>query len=167
MGASLGTSKKTRNVDLNIVPFIDLMSCLTAFLLVTAAWVDTAALDVRPKGISRESNCKLDPEQCEVITMSILVGHDAVWLGVSRVAEIEKIPHAGATPDWAQVAARLREHKASTLFADSEVAEVAVDSTPSHPLRYQSMVTAMELATAAGFADVGITDPAGLTTPPR
>ena len=38
---------KSRNVELNIVPFIDLMSCLTAFLLVTAVWVNTARLERR------------------------------------------------------------------------------------------------------------------------
>jgi biopolymer transport protein ExbD len=45
MGQALGTGdKKSVNLDLNIVPFIDLMSCLTAFLLVTAVWVNIAQL---------------------------------------------------------------------------------------------------------------------------
>jgi len=36
MGAAIDTggNKKSFDVELNIVPFIDLMSCLTAFLLV-------------------------------------------------------------------------------------------------------------------------------------
>ena len=34
MGASVGTGEgKSSNIELNIVPFIDLMSCLVAFLL--------------------------------------------------------------------------------------------------------------------------------------
>ena len=49
MGAALGTGdKKSVNVDLNIVPFIDLMSCLTAFLLVTAVWVNIAQINIAP-----------------------------------------------------------------------------------------------------------------------
>lgn len=169
MAASLGTTGKKFDVDLNIVPFIDLMSCLTAFLLVTAAWVNTAALDIRPKGIARDGHvCFDEPERCEVVTMSILVGHDAVWLGVSRVNDLERIPHGpGGVPDWLQVGARLREQHASSLFLDSGVAEVAVDSTSTHPMKYQLMVTAMELAGAAGFDDVGVTDPNGLTTTPH
>ena len=49
MGAAVGTGdgKKSVNVDLNIVPFIDLMSCLTAFLLVTAVWVNIAQINSR------------------------------------------------------------------------------------------------------------------------
>jgi biopolymer transport protein TolR len=167
MAGSLGTHKKF-DVDLNIVPFIDLMSCLTAFLLVTAAWTDTAALDIKPKGRSRDMpQCMDDPEICEPITMSILVGSDAVWLGVSRVNDIEKIANTTSGPDWAQVKERLAAHKASTIFADSEIAEVAVESTAANKLTYQTMIAAMENATAAGFGDIGITEPEGLTTKPR
>jgi biopolymer transport protein ExbD len=167
MAGSLGTKHKKFDVDLNIVPFIDLMSCLTAFLLVTAAWTDTAALDIRPKGIARDAPKCDDPDVCEPITMSILVGHDATWLAVSRVNDVERIAHTRSGPDWALVKERLVAHKKSTIFADSEIAEVAVDSSSSHPLTYQTMISAMELATAAGFEDIGITDPAGLTTKPH
>ena len=54
MGASVGTEGKgSVNVELNIVPFIDLLSCLTAFLLVTAVWVNIAQISIQPKGKSR------------------------------------------------------------------------------------------------------------------
>ena len=50
-GSALGTSGKgSVNVELNIVPFIDLMSCLTAFLLVTAVWVNMSSLENEPVG---------------------------------------------------------------------------------------------------------------------
>jgi biopolymer transport protein ExbD len=50
MGAAVGTGdgKKSVNVELNIVPFIDLMSCLTAFRLVTAVWVNIAQINIQP-----------------------------------------------------------------------------------------------------------------------
>ena len=51
MGQAIGTGdKKSVNVELNIVPFIDLMSCLTAFLLVTAVWVNLASVKNEPAG---------------------------------------------------------------------------------------------------------------------
>ena len=57
MGASVGTGEggKSVNVELNIVPFIDLMSCLTAFLLVTAVWVNIAQINIQPKGKTRDT----------------------------------------------------------------------------------------------------------------
>jgi biopolymer transport protein ExbD len=52
MGAVIdsGNDRKNHNVDLNIVPYIDLMSCLTAFLLVVAVWIDIAQITIQPRG---------------------------------------------------------------------------------------------------------------------
>jgi biopolymer transport protein ExbD len=56
MAASIGTgSKGSVNVELNIIPVVDVMSCLTAFLLVTAVWVNTAHLKNSAQGRGRES----------------------------------------------------------------------------------------------------------------
>ena len=57
MGAAVGTDEKgSVNVELNIIPFIDLMSCLTAFLLVTAVWVNIAQINIQPKGKTRDTS---------------------------------------------------------------------------------------------------------------
>ena len=54
MGASVGAGDgDSVNVELNVVPFIDLMSCLTAFLLVTAVWSQYAQINIKPKGLGR------------------------------------------------------------------------------------------------------------------
>ena len=61
MGASVGTDsgKKSVDVELNVVPFIDLMSCLPAFLLVTAVWTNLAQISIKPKGIGRKTEPRL------------------------------------------------------------------------------------------------------------
>src|SRR6187455_1209952 len=90
MGASIGTGdKKSVNVELNIVPFIDLMSCLTAFLLVTAVWINTAQLQVEPSGKAKGGDPCADDE-CGV-KLSVLVDPDEIWIGVSRLNEFERI----------------------------------------------------------------------------
>ena len=61
MGASVGASSGKNNVDveLNVVPFIDLMSCLTAFLLATAVWSAYSQINIKPKGIGRKTEQKI------------------------------------------------------------------------------------------------------------
>src|SRR5215831_1981461 len=95
MAASIGTGdKKSVNVELNIVPFIDLMSCLTAFLLVTAVWVQIAQLDLKPKGKSHDpSQIKEDEEK---VVLSILIQPDNIWLVQSRIGEQQSIPRTGS-----------------------------------------------------------------------
>ena len=71
MGVSLGSGdKKSVDIEINVVPFIDLMSCLTAFLLVTAVWTQFAQINIKPKGLGREAT-KLDDQN--KIYASILV----------------------------------------------------------------------------------------------
>src|SRR5438477_11368248 len=44
------TGKKSVNADLNLVPYIDLLTCMVAFLLITAVWSQLARLEAHQKG---------------------------------------------------------------------------------------------------------------------
>jgi biopolymer transport protein ExbD len=163
MGASLGTNdKKSLNVELNIVPFIDLMSCLTAFLLVTAVWVNIARIQTQPVGHSRDGEPGDDPPP----QLSVLVEADQLWIGVSRVNEFTKIPKTQAGYDWTAFETALRAQKASSFFSDTKAIQVAAESTAGSPVTYHDLVAAMDIAVKSGFVDVGITDPNGLAARP-
>lgn len=167
MGAAVGTdSKGSVNVELNIVPFIDLMSCLTAFLLVTAVWVNIAQINIQPKGKNRDtSNVQQDDEH---VTLSVLVQAERVWVGLSRVNEFQEIPKKGdGAHDWDKFETTLKEHKASAFFADRTDIEIAGESTSQSPVEYDNVIKAMDLAVKVGFIDVGLTDPAGLAARPQ
>jgi biopolymer transport protein ExbD len=112
MAASVGTEGKgSVNVELNIVPFIDLMSCLTAFLLVTAVWVNIAQINIQPKGKTRDTaNVQQDDEH---VTLSILVQSDQIWVGLSRVNEFQPIEDGFGDHDWDKYR-RARVHKKSS-----------------------------------------------------
>ena len=168
MGAAIGTEdSKSRNVELNIIPFIDLMSCLTAFLLVTAGWTSIAQLPVEPKGKSRGGDpCMDTPEVCDKPKLSVLVEPDQIWIGVSRVNDFERIPHVAGKPDWDKLEERLKVQKASSFFVDDQQIEIAAQSTAASPVTYQTLVAAMDIAVKVGFDDVGLTDPAGLSARP-
>jgi biopolymer transport protein ExbD len=156
---------KGRNVELNIVPFIDLMSCLTAFLLVTAVWVNTAQLEVEPAGKARGGDPCADDE-CGV-KLSVLVDPEEIWIGVSRVNEFERIARrADGSYDFEQLEERLRAHKASAFFHDTASIEVAAAGTTQAPVHYQALISTMDIAAKVGFRDVGITDPEGLSARP-
>jgi len=159
MGANFGAGNERRNVnvDLNIVPFIDLMSCLVAFLLVTAVWINIARVDTKPVGKSQLGVKEQKPPQ-----LSVLVDADGIWVGESALGQIQHIEGH----DWAKLDATLELHKTGPIFVDRNDMELAAESLPGHEVSYQDLITAMDIAHRAGFADVGITDPNGLTTRP-
>jgi biopolymer transport protein ExbD len=165
MGAAVGTDEKgSVNVELNIIPFIDLMSCLTAFLLVTAVWVNIAQINIQPKGKTRDtSNVQKDDE---TVVLSVLVTADRIWVGLSRVNEFQEIPKMATEQDWAKFETTLKEHKASAFFADRADLEIAAESTTTSPVSYQDVIHAMDVAVKVGFIDVGLSDPAGLAARP-
>jgi len=165
MGAAIGAGdKKSVNVDLNVTPFIDLLSCLTAFLLVTAVWVNIAQINIQPKGKTRDTtNVQQDDEH---VTLSVLVQADRIWVGLSRVNEFQEISKKGDDQDWEKFETTLKEHKASAFFADRTDIEVAAESTSQSVVKYQDIIHAMDIAVKVGFVDVGLTDPNGLAARP-
>ncbi len=165
MGAAVGADEKgSVNVELNIIPFIDLLSCLTAFLLVTAVWVNIAQINIQPKGKTRDtSNIQKDDE---TVVLSVLVQADRIWVGLSRVNEFQEIPKLAESHDWAKFETTLKEHKASAFFADRADIEIAGESTTQSPVKYQDVIQAMDTAVKVGFIDVGLSDPAGLAARP-
>ncbi|MGE0866957.1 MAG: ExbD/TolR family protein [Kofleriaceae bacterium] len=165
MGAAVGTEGKgSVNVELNIVPFIDLMSCLTAFLLVTAVWVNIAQINIAPKGKTRDQ--QQIKEDDEKVFLSVLLTSDQIWIGLSRVNEFQQIPKKPEGHDWTKFEETLKEHKASAFFTDRTDLEIAAESTEASPVLYQDVIQAMDLALKVGFKDVGLSDPAGLAARP-
>ena len=167
MGAAVGLDdKKSVNVELNIVPFIDLMSGLTAFLLVAAVWVNIAQINIQPKGKSRDqSTVVIDNEKPN---LSVLIQADQIWVGVSRVNEFTPIKKDGTEHNWVEFEKALKKQRdPGAFFTDRTDLEIAAESTPSSVVKYQDVIHAMDIALKVGFKDVGLTDAAGLSARPQ
>ncbi len=157
-GGGEGGRKKV-DVDLNVVPFIDLMSCLTAFLLVTAVWTKLAQISIKPKGIGRDSEKMLQEEP--PANVSLLLTKEDVWIGVSGLqGERRQIKNLGeAQYDWAGVEEVLVEFKEDARFLRRQDIELAAEDEVS----YEIIIGGMDSAIASGFRDVGFVDPQSLS----
>jgi biopolymer transport protein ExbD len=162
MGAAIDTGgdKKSVDVHLNIVPFIDLLSCLTAFLLVTAVWTSLAQISIKPKGVARNTEQQLEPD--EKIQASILIQENTIWVGLSRINEFRQVKKEGEDYNWTALREVLVEHK-ENHFTDRESIEIAAEDEIS----YQTIISVMDTAVDSGFKDVGLADPASLSARPQ
>lgn len=155
MGADIDTGKKgSVNVHLDIVPFIDLMSCLTAFLLVTAVWSNLSRIDIEARGASRSGN-----QEIEQVQASVHVTDDAIWVGLSRLHEFQRIDKVAGSYDWQALREVLVAHKARPFFDQRQDIEIAADDA----IPYQTLIATIDTAVSAGFEDVGVTDPNSLS----
>jgi biopolymer transport protein ExbD len=153
MGAVLGTdSKKSVNLDINIIPFVDVMSCLTAFLLVSAVWINTAHF-------KNEAAGKRTTPSIEMVhpKLAVLIEWDQMFVTATPGGETRQL----AVYDWVHLGETLKELRP----AGEEVprVEIAAESSNAHPISYQQIVAAMDTSVRAGFLDVGVTDVASLT----
>jgi len=170
MGAAIGAggnSKHDVNVELNIVPFIDLMSCLTAFLLVTAVWVQIAQLGLKPKGKSRDPSMMREEE--EKVVLSVLIQPDNIWVVQSRIGDQQSIKREGDPRNyWKIFQDTLAEIKKSAYFVDRRDIELAAESlSDESKVIYQDIVFAMDIAKRVGFNDIGLTERDSLTAKPQ
>ncbi len=157
MGVSVDSGGKGVDVEINLVPFIDLMSCLVAFLLVTAAWTNLAQMPVKPKGVGRDAEKNMPTEK--PLNISMLVAKDQVWLGTTA-GDLRQIKKEGDDYKWSELADTLNEFKTSiVVFKDREDIELAAEDG----VTYQTIISAMDTAIHKGFKDVGFVDPNSLS----
>jgi biopolymer transport protein ExbD len=121
-----GGGRKSVDTDLNLVPFIDVMSCLTAFLLITAVWTNVAGLDAGARGGERAG----PPAGARDERLAVLIQPDATWVarpgGSLRRLEAR---------DWVGLDLALGVHEG-----------VLVEIAAEPGVAFQDIVTTMEVA---------------------
>lgn len=160
MGASLGSGDEgSVNVELNVVPFIDLMSCLTAFLLVTAVWSTYAQIEIKPKGIAQDGLPRTD--EAEPIAISVLLTDSAIWVGMTLATPVQ-IPNEAGTYNWAGLQEILEEYAAIPEVLERPLPG-EIEIAAEDEVVYQHVITAMDYAIDASFGDIGYNEPSSLT----
>jgi biopolymer transport protein TolR len=151
MGVSVSTGgkggRKSLSADLNLVPYIDLLTCMVAFLLITAVWTQLARLSAAQKGQGQAGE-ETPPVQQDKITL--VVNQEGFNLVVG--AEQTPIPKRGTDYDFEKLAAELK--KAKDTHADKN--DVTV--TSEDQIVFDTLIRTMDTVLTARFPDVSLTD---------
>jgi len=142
--------KKPLNADLNLVPYIDLLTCMVAFLLITAVWSQLARLEAHQKGQGQAGE---DTPPEKVFKLVVLVNAD----GYNLVADQDQqpIPKRGDQYDVEKLGAELKKMKES--HPDKNDIQVASEDA----IKFETLVKTMDVALTARFMDISLIDAGG------
>jgi biopolymer transport protein TolR len=147
--------RKPVDVDLNIIPFIDIMAVLVAFLLLTAVWTDLAQINIRPGGVGTDTEQITEPP----VNLSVLIAQDGHWIGVTT-GQPRKIDRIGEEYNYEALSEALQYYKKeSGIFVERDDVEIAAEDR----VDYQTVISTMDTAVATEFKGIRYVDPASLS----
>src|SRR6478736_9992702 len=128
--------KKALDANLNLVPFIDLLSCCISFLLITAVWTQIAGLQVASSGGPPDQEKK----QEQIIDVKLPLTEKGYSLTMAGAAiEIPKIAKDGAQAyDKKTLTDKLKTLKAS--LPDQQ----AITVQPEDAVAYDDLVATVD-----------------------
>ena len=150
MGGVNTDSGESLNTELNLVPFIDLLSSLVLFLLITAVWVQISAI---PTGIDTKGSVPLlDSNKNNILSIHLNEkGYELTW--PTSIPESWKLPRIvekkDQSYDYAQLNALLT---AAVQGGAKPLTSVSADDT----IEYGEVIQAIDTAKLGGLETVAI-----------
>lgn len=144
-----GGGGRNVSVELNLVPFIDLMSVLITFLLITAVWTQVSMIQIGSSLYGKKTENQpavIQPMANLVLKVDVKPGGYTLTIG----QQIISLPMKGDEYDDAGLTAQLNRIK--QLYPDKKDSVVSV----SDDLPYNFLITTMDLLLKAGFPSISI-----------
>ena len=135
-------SKRSLTADLNLVPYIDLLTCMVAFLLITAVWTQLAQLKTSRKTPGEGE------ETPPMTKIALVVGPQEINVLINQ--EREMLPNRNGEPDWQGLAALLKNAKAH--YPDKDDVQIA----SADDVVFDRLASVMDVTIAAGFPAVSL-----------
>lgn len=143
-----GSGRKT-SLELNLVPFIDLMSVLITFLLITAVWTQVSMIQIGSSIYAKKSgeqSTPLTPDMDKIVRIDIRQDGYFVTVGNDR----NLIARQGEAFDTLALLEMLK--KAKLLFPDKIDAMVAMDDN----LAFENLINGMDVILKSGFPKISV-----------
>lgn len=138
----VGKGQKSLMVDLNVVPFIDFLSCLIAFLMLGAVWTQVSALDLEqsahpPNPVTVDPNPPPPP-------LTLHLAHGTMWIA-RDAAGGTTVPGVDGRPNWRVLRGLIAADRAN--FPDDDLAVINTDDG----VPYEQMMLALDLTREYGY----------------
>jgi biopolymer transport protein ExbD len=145
-----GSNGSSRNVELNLVPVIDLMSVLITFLLITAVWTQVSMIQIGSSLYGKKSDTQpapTPPPNADVV-LKVDVKEAGYILTVGK--QVISLPVVNQQYDDAGLIAQLQRVK--QLYPEKVDAIVAMADT----MPYEQLIKAMDNLLTTGFSAISV-----------
>ena len=144
-----GGGGRQTTLELNLVPFIDLMSVLITFLLITAVWSQVSMIQIGSSVYGQKSSDSPTPITPEMeIVLKVEVKPTGYQLTVGK--ENTNIPLVGGEFDDQELLGRLKIAKQKNPTKIDGAISMADD------LPYERLIRAMDAFLKAGFSQISV-----------
>ena len=143
------TGKRPSNVDVNIVPFIDLMSVLIIFLLISAVWTQVSMIQIGSSvyGKKTAEDSAPPPPRAEIpFLVNISENGYSILVGRQKI----KLSKLNGSYDLDRLGEELVKIK--ELYPDKTDAVLSMDEE----LEYEQLIVGMDALLASGFPEIAI-----------
>lgn len=143
------SGKKQLNVELNLVPFIDLLTCLICFLLMAAVWVQIGKISVTQSG--QGAPTEQTPEERQRLNLVVAITPQGFLLtGNGQTLEGGDILKKDNQYDYDRLGQKLKE--VHGLFPDKNDIVVMSEDT----IKYQDLINTMDVCLANEFPNISV-----------
>lgn len=144
--------KKEVDAEMNLVPFLDLLSVLIVFLLMTAVWTEISTLRVSQTGGLSSSDTKEEKNENTTDVRVTMTDRGYVFVAAGTQVEIPKTTVDGRTTyNTAELIEKLKVIKEQ--FPDQRAVTVASEDATL----YEDLVTTVDVIVAQELPDVSVT----------
>src|SRR5512137_2761826 len=151
-----GGKKKKKSLDatINVVPAIDLLSCLITFLLYAAVWTQISRLQVQQLGTGAPDPAQLEAQQ-KTLMVTLSMGERGFNLTTSAGTSVD-VPSLGRTSegvtlfDLKALGERLKQLKND--YPDQSAITVQAEDT----VAYGDLVSVIDSCLAVGLVSVAV-----------
>jgi biopolymer transport protein TolR len=141
-----GGGKRSYDMEINLVPFIDLLSCCIAFLMIVAVWTQIARIDVAPSPTGPAAEQKPDEDPLKLNIVLTGLGY-TLSDGSGASVQIAKV---GKDYNEKELDDKLKLIR--TQFAQ----ETKVNVTSEDGVAYKNLIGVMDTCLKNGFTGISV-----------
>lgn len=144
-----GSNGRSSNVDLNLVPFIDLMSVMIIFLLITAVWTQVSMIQIGSSIYGKKTSEEITPPppRAEIpFRLDVQANGFQVLIGQRKFT----VPNVNEGYDQETLIEKLKQIK--EIYPEKEDAVITV----LDELSYGSLIVGMDALLVAGFPMISV-----------